>query len=155
MYQRILVPIDGSDASRQGLEQAMRLAKALGARLRLLHVMNQRSWVSPGSPPDVLRSVADELRGNAESLLHEAARSVRDRDIAVDTRLIEAPDAEAGDYILSEARAWPAELIVCGTHGRRGIRRVLMGSDAEYVLRHSEVPVLLVHGQGNAGAKPD
>jgi nucleotide-binding universal stress UspA family protein len=58
--------------------------------------------------------------------------------------MVEAFGAEAGERIIEQASAWPADLIVCGTHGRRGVRRILMGSDAEYILRHSSVPVLMV-----------
>ncbi|MGA7537737.1 MAG: universal stress protein [Steroidobacteraceae bacterium] len=49
-----------------------------------------------------------------------------------------------GACIVQRAREWPADLIVCGTHGRRGVRRLLLGSDAEYILRHTPVPILLV-----------
>jgi len=65
-----------------------------------------------------------------------------------DSRLIEALGTEAGECIIEQMAAWPADLIVCGTHGRRGIRRILMGSDAEYVLRHSTVPVVMVRRSG-------
>ena len=58
--------------------------------------------------------------------------------------LVEALGGKAGDHVLEKGREWPAELIVCGTHGRRGIRRALLGSDAEHIVRNSEVPVLLV-----------
>ena len=52
---------------------------------------------------------------------------------------------------MKEAQAWPADVIVCGTHGRRGIRRIVMGSDAEYIVRHSPVPVLLVRRSESRG----
>jgi len=66
----------------------------------------------------------------------------------VDSRLIEALGDRAGEIIVSEARDWPANLIVCGTHGRRGLKRILMGSDAENVVRNSPVPVLLIRARG-------
>ncbi len=53
-------------------------------------------------------------------------------------------DVQVGECILRAAREYHADLIICGTHGRRGIRRLLVGSDAEYVVRHAPVPVLLV-----------
>jgi len=76
--------------------------------------------------------------------VHEAITAVRDAGITVDSRLIEALGSEAGETIVKEAVSWPADLIVCGTHGRRGVRRILMGSDAEYILRRSPVPVLMI-----------
>jgi len=65
--------------------------------------------------------------------------------------LVEAMGGQAGDYIIREARQWRADLIVCGTHGRRGIRRLVLGSDAEYIVRHTPVPVLLVRSPELAG----
>ena len=65
--------------------------------------------------------------------------------------MLEASSAQVGTIIVDSAREWHAQLIVCGTHGRRGIARWLMGSDAEQVLRTSPVPVLLVR-QGSTSA---
>jgi len=146
MYKRILVPIDGSATAGLGLTEAVKLAKSLGAQVRLIHIMNQTPWVTPDAPSTIIGRMLDELRGSAESILHEATKAVRGAGVEVDSRLIEALGAEAGEYIIDEARSWPAELIVCGTHGRRGLRRMVMGSDAEYILRRSPVPVMLVRG---------
>jgi nucleotide-binding universal stress UspA family protein len=54
----------------------------------------------------------------------------------------------AGEVIIKAAKEWPADVIVCGTHGRRGLRRIVMGSDAEHIVRTSSVPVLLVRKDG-------
>ena len=62
----------------------------------------------------------------------------------VETALVDSVGQRVSDIILDQAAAWPADLIVIGTHGRRGVDRVLMGSDAEQVARRSPVPVLLV-----------
>ncbi len=62
----------------------------------------------------------------------------------VETALIESAEAQIGECIVKKAIEYQSELIVCGTHGRRGMSRLLLGSDAEYVVRHSPVPVLLV-----------
>ncbi len=145
MYPRILVAIDGSEAARTALGEAIRLARTLGSRVRLLHVVNRAAWVPPDADPSVLQHVIDDLRGTGESLLHEATSAARAASIEVDSRLIEALGAPAGEVIVREAASWPASLIVCGTHGHRGLRRLLMGSDAELIVRHCPVPVLLVH----------
>ncbi len=144
MYPNILVAIDGSDAARMGLAEATRLARSLGSRMLLVHVINKAPWVSPAVDYTVLQHLVDELRGTGESLIHEAIADARDEGVDVDSRLIEAIGADAGEIVVKEATSWPASLIVCGTHGRRGLRRILMGSDAEYIVRHSPVPVLLV-----------
>lgn len=149
MYQNILVPIDGSDTSAQGLREAIQLAKALGSRIRLIYVLNKTPWITAGDVPAVIETLVDQLRSTGESLLHEAKVAVRTAGVEVDDRLIEAPGERVGEFVVSEARSWPAQLIVCGTHGRRGVRRLVMGSDAEHIVRNSPVPVLLIRAQGS------
>ena len=148
MYKHVLVPVDGSATARLGLGEAIKLASALEAQIRLVHVVNRLPWVSPGLTGAVVQELTNQLRGTGESILHDAITLARDAGIAADSRLIEALGTEAGECIIEQAAAWPADLIVCGTHGRRGIRRILMGSDAEYILRHSHVPVLMVRRSG-------
>jgi nucleotide-binding universal stress UspA family protein len=144
MYRNILVPIDGSDTARRGLEEAIRLAKALGSRIRLAHVVNERAGVPADLVGVDLRSVVEDQRRGGEQLLSAAHDRVRKEAIEADTLLIEAWGGGAGGLIAQHAKDWPAELIVCGTHGRRGLARLLMGSDAEEIVRQSPVPVLLV-----------
>lgn len=96
----------------------------------------------------MVQALVDQLRSSGECILHDSVSAARAAEVDVDSRLIEAMGTEAGECIIEEATSWPADLIVCGTHGRRGVRRVLMGSDAEYVLRRSPVPVLMVRGPG-------
>jgi nucleotide-binding universal stress UspA family protein len=143
VYQNILVPVDGSETAEQALREAIQLARRLSARIRLIHVVNRMPWITQGSP-GVVEELIDQLRSTGESIIHEAKTAVRDAGIEVDHRLIEAMGERAGEYIVAEANGWPAELIVCGTHGRRGLKRLLVGGDAEYIIRHSPVPVLLV-----------
>lgn len=152
MYPNILVAIDRSEAASRALADATRLARSLGSRLRLVHVINKTPWLSPDIDRSVMQHLIDDLRGTGESLIHDATADVRDEGIDVDSRLIEALGADAGEIIIKEAASWPASLIVCGTHGRRGLRRLLMGSDAEYIVRHSPVPVLLVRGSSSRPA---
>jgi hypothetical protein len=68
----------------------------------------------------------------------------KEAGIAAETQLIDAMGTPVGELIIKVAKEWPADLIVCGTHGRRGVRRIVMGSDAEYIVRHTPVPVLLI-----------
>jgi nucleotide-binding universal stress UspA family protein len=81
-------------------------------------------------------------------MLDEGESIARAAGIEVDTVLVEAMGGQAGTDIVKQAMEWPADLIVCGTHGRRGVRRLVLGSDAEYIVRHTPVPVLLVRGPG-------
>ena len=74
--------------------------------------------------------------------------------VKVDSVLLEEMGSQAGACIVEQAQKWPADLIVCGTHGRRGVRRLLLGSDAEYVVRHTRLPVLLLRGPDEREAAP-
>jgi nucleotide-binding universal stress UspA family protein len=148
VYTKILVPVDGSEVSQLGLAQAIELAKSLGSRIRLVHVVNDLPLVPPEVTGATFDQIFERLRDDGVSVLKSAEAAVRAAGIGVDTKLVEDAGGSAGESILREAAAWPAELIVCGTHGRRGIRRMVMGSDAEHVVRESPVPVLLVRAPG-------
>jgi nucleotide-binding universal stress UspA family protein len=151
MYQNILVPIDGSDTATLGLREAIKLASAGRGRIRLIHVVDERPVVS-APDGDAGGVVIAGLRSAGVSILEEATAVTRDAGVSVDSKLVEDLGGEVGSHIVQEARTWPADLIVCGTHGRRGIRRVVLGSAAEYVVRRSSVPVLLVPSRVPAGA---
>ncbi len=144
MYRNILVPIDESAAAERGLEEAIRLASATGAKIRLVHVVNELSGVPSDLPGVDFRSIVEDLTRSGRTLLTRAEERVRAAGIDADTQLVETWGGRAGKQAVELAKDWPADLIVCGTHGRRGVRRMVMGSDAEYIARHSPVPVLLV-----------
>lgn len=144
MYQRILVPVDGTSTAAQGLREAIELARDQQAEILLLHIVDE--WrVAAGDIAAVnLDAGAKALRDAGAELLKQAEARVREAGISVKTALVEELGVPVGECIVQRARQWPADLIVCGTHGRRGISRVLLGSSAEYILRHAPVPVLLV-----------
>jgi len=147
MYQNILVPIDGSDTAALGLSEAIKLARAVRARIRLVHVVNTVTWVGGHVAQSVLDELINQARSFGECVIHDAQTAVRSADVAVDTRIIEAFGDRAGETVIAEANSWPADLIVCGTHGRRGLKRLLLGSDAEYIVRQAPVPVLLIRSR--------
>ncbi len=153
MYKNILVPIDGSDTARLGLTEAIGLAKSQGSRIRLIHIVNEWPFIQGDVTGATFTRLFEQARDYGASVLHNAQAAVRAAGIEVDTKLLEEPSGPVGEYIVREAAAWPADLVVCGTHGRRGIRRIVMGSDAEYVLRQSPVPILLVRARAE-GAPP-
>lgn len=144
MYQNILVPVDGSSTAARGLAEAIKLASSLHSRIRLLHVVNELVVLAPEISPGAFIQVVDVLRSQGQTLLSDAETTVHQAGIPVSSELTEAMGGQAGDHVVQEALKWPADLIVCGTHGRRGLRRAIMGSDAEYIVRHSPVPVLLI-----------
>jgi len=150
MYQNILVPLDGSLAASRGLTEAIKLAASLHARIRLFHVVNEMVVISPELSTTAFTEVLGLLRTQGEKLLDDGEAAVRKAGVPVESKLTEAMGGQAGDHVVQEAGSWPAHLIVCGTHGRRGLRRMLMGSDAEHIVRHSPVPVLLVRADESA-----
>lgn len=144
MYPLILVPIDDSSVAQRGLDEAIALARRLGSSLRLLNVVDARLLIgevsSLISPDDLLR----HWREAGERLVAEAGARARAKGIAAEGVVRCDPGMRVCDLIVQEAKTADARLIVMGTHGRRGLRRVALGSDAELVLRDSPVPVLLV-----------
>jgi nucleotide-binding universal stress UspA family protein len=147
MYKNILVPVDGSETARSGLLEAIRLAEALGSTIRLIYVLDESRAMYPNLSGELLQQLVDQLRRAGESILVEATATVRSAGVDASSRLIDALGTSVGESIVAAAAEWAADLIVCGTHGRRGLRRLVMGSDAEHVVRHSPVPVLLVRVQ--------
>lgn len=161
MYQRILVPVDGSPTSRAGLEEAIKLAKRLDARIRLLHVVDEMPLaVSAEGFGSISVDLLGLLREGGEQVLAQAKARVEAAGVPVDAVLLDSLKGRLSDHVSAQALAWPAELIVIGTHGRRGIGRMVLGSDAEQVLRHAPVPVLLFrlpateHAPHDAPVKP-
>ena len=145
MYQSILVPVDGSPTSRRGLDEAIAVGRLTGARLRLMHVVDQTSFaMSADAFGAYTGDLLTLLRQGGEQILVDAKAKVEAAGLAADTVLRESLAGRVYDLVTAEALAWPAELIVLGTHGRRGAGRMLLGSDAEQILRLSPVPVLLV-----------
>ncbi|BEP35607.1 universal stress protein [Variovorax sp. V59] len=145
MYQRILVPVDGSSTSSHGLGEAIRLAKVTAGRLRLIHVIDELSFALAmdaysGRTGDWL----NELRAAATKLLEEGKARAAAEGVEADSVLCDNFRGAVPDRVTAEAASWPADLIVLGTHGRRGLGRMVMGSSAEQILRSASVPVLLV-----------
>lgn len=145
MYHHILVPVDGSSTSNQGLEVAIRLGQATGARLHLLHVIDEGMYASGFESYSLYtQSLLPYLKEGGEAILMEASQRVEKAGLLVDQTLVEGLAHWVADAVLDQVPLLHIDLIVIGTHGRRGIGRLVMGSDAEQVLRTSPVPVLLV-----------
>lgn len=131
----VLIPVDGSPVSEQAARVGFNLARGLGARVVLVHALKGRS-----------RTDADQQVSQA--LLERLADLARHERLAVTTRL--ESGLNPGETIVRVARAEGIDLIVMGTHGRGGLERMLLGSVAEHVVRHSPMPVALVRGAGQA-----
>ena len=149
MFRRILVPIDGSPTSRHGLDEAIALAKDQAARIFLLHVVDERVVTQSFDaamyvPANYVDDLLEALRKQGKRLLARAAARIRKARVKFDTILLETMAGGVAETILAQSRKCKADVIVLGTHGRRGVSRLVLGSDAEGVVCGSRVPVLLV-----------
>jgi len=144
MYKKILVPLDGSRNSKQGLDEAIRLARHHKARLRLIHVVDVFVITPTLEGGSYVDGIQETFRASGKKLLARAAGLVHKRGLKADIVMLETIGGRAADVIVAQAKKWRAAIIVIGTHGRRGLNRLVMGSDAEQVIRSSPVPVLTV-----------
>ncbi|MFZ3141583.1 universal stress protein [Polaromonas sp.] len=146
MYQRILVATDGSDLSRTAVSSAIELASAVGAELVALYVVPRYpvSYFEGGitiSIEDIARTekqwsdkgqaIVDEVQKEAE------ARGVKAKAVVAQSDLV-------AESIMAAATKHNCDLVVMASHGRKGIKRVLLGSETQHVLTHSTVPVLVL-----------
>jgi nucleotide-binding universal stress UspA family protein len=151
MSRRILVPIDGSSTSNRGLAEAIKLARGQKAKVCLLHVVDERSiTLAPEMGGIYSDRILDLMRESGKKVLAKAEAAARKRGIKATAILVESISRPVSDVIVGQARRWGADLIVLGTHGRRGLSRLVMGSDAEGVVRTASAPVLLVRAPGRA-----
>jgi nucleotide-binding universal stress UspA family protein len=150
MYQKILVAVDGSTASLRGLDEAIKVAKSTGGRLLLVHVVDELVIATDYVPTVYSAPIFEALRVSGARILAQAATVVRRADLSCEQKLVETLSGRVADEIVKQAAEWRADLIVIGTHGRRGLKRLALGSDAEMVLRLSCVPVLLIRDRAAA-----
>lgn len=149
-YRRILVPVDGSPTAAKGMKAAIKLARESRGKLLLLHVVEEYSaFISPEVGASIV-PILDGLRLAGKRTLARVASSAAKAGAKPQAVLAENIGGRVADTIVKEAKRLRADLIVMGTHGRRGVQRALLGSDAELVVRYSPVPVLLVPAGGRA-----
>ena len=150
MYKQILVAVDGSETSNLALREAIKLAKDQKAKLRLIHVVDETPayLMMDAEAPYLVADLQKALQTVGQKVLSTCADVVREAGIEADTTLKTAKAIGQRIYeeIEEEATRWPADLIVIGTHGRRGFRRLILGSVAEGVTRIATKPVLLIRG---------
>ncbi|WP_149799621.1 universal stress protein [Halorubrum xinjiangense] len=140
LYDRILVPTDGSPEGELAVCHALDLAAVHGASVRAIYVVDTARYA--GMPMETTwEGVGDLLYDDGEAALETVCELAADRDVDVETAVVEgSPSRE----IITHAEEAGCDLVVMGTHGRGGIDRLLLGSVAEKVVRGSSVPVLTV-----------
>jgi len=146
MYSKILVAVDESETSRHALQQAIELARKLSASLRMVHVLDM-SWLPIG--PEVAidtAALSEARRGVGEKIIAAARDTAKAAGFETEAALIETetPMQQVAQAIAKETARWGADLVVLGTHGRRGFQHLMLGSVAEQTVRQSSVPVLLI-----------
>ena len=145
MYKRILVGVDGSDNASVALREAIKLSKELDATLRIIHVVDLVTvkWVSEFAD---LSALQESLRHSGARILDTAEAVAREAGIASETKLVQVTQVNQriGEMIADEAKTWPADLIVIGAHGHRGLHHALLGDVADGVTRTATKPVLLL-----------
>ncbi|MCA0014619.1 universal stress protein [Mesorhizobium sp. B292B1B] len=149
MYTNILVSTDGSDVARKGVEQGIALAKALAAKATVVTVtepmlIDYGTGFTSGSIPsqeevDSFEAASKEFAGQVLDQVREAT----DR-MGVSAEFLHVPDAHPAKAIIETAKSRSCDLIVMASHGRRGIRKLLLGSQTSEVLAEGSVPVLVV-----------
>lgn len=151
MFKRILVAVDGSPASTAGLHSAVDLAMDQQATLLALHVIDDGSlpinFEGAAYPTSYIDAYFEALDKLGRQVLDQALKLARGRGVKIDGVLVRSRGHSVAQVIVKQSLKLKADVIVLGTHGRRGLKRILMGSDAEEVVREASVPVLLVRGR--------
>lgn len=145
MYSKILVPLDGSEIAEQVLPQVMEIAKCAGAEIILLRVPDVPTYDYLMTVPELGVAMRDQAETEAKTYLTKMAFDLRTKGFKVTART----DNGGAVYItiLRTAQALSVDLIAMSTHGRTGLARLVMGSVADDVVRHTTIPVLLVRPQ--------
>lgn len=143
MYKRILVPVDGSPTATRALTAALRMARETLGQVRVLHVLDDLPYASG---MDYAGNVLQLMREEAQRVLAVAQAQAESAGVPAETALEEQTGRRLGDVVAQAAAAWKADLVVVGSHGRRGVARVLLGSGAEQIIRTAAVPVLVIRG---------
>ena len=148
MVRSILVALDGSATSNAELRAALALARDHGATLTGLHVVDDRGIVinlaERQLPAEYFQRLYAAMRKRGQKILARAEGVARKAGVPMTPLLADSRRKMVAQAILDQARETNADIIVMGTHGRRGIARAILGSDAEEVLREANVPLLLV-----------
>jgi nucleotide-binding universal stress UspA family protein len=149
MYAKILLSTDGSDVARKGVEHGIALAKALNAKVTVITVTeplpidygsgHASGWIPSQEEIDRFGAAGKE---RARKVLDEARAMAEQIGISVD--LLHVPNAHPATAIIETAKSRRCELIVMASHGRRGFRKLLLGSQTSEVLANGSVPVLVV-----------
>ena len=148
MYSHILIPTDGSEFAKKAVTVGIKLAGSINARVTFLTVIEpfagigDRQHAFSGMPESVRQQALSYLDAEARRALDHAMATAKAQGVSADAVMVE--EAEADHAIVATATSKGADLVVMGSHGRRGIKAALLGSVTQQVLAHSKVPVLVI-----------
>lgn len=144
MYQRIVVPVDGSETAGKALTVALQTARDSGGCVHLVHVVEGLTPVTADPYGAYSGDVIEMMRQSGRKILEDALVVAQAAGVPADTELFDTFGDRLAEVVADAAQRFKADLLVVGTHGRRGIGRMLMGSGAEHIIRLSPVPVLVI-----------
>ncbi|EXI75621.1 MAG TPA: universal stress protein [Candidatus Accumulibacter phosphatis] len=150
MYKRIMAAVDQSFMTSQVMQVAIEMARTNGAQLAICHAVDEtllaQREVAMMLPNSVGKTEA-RMRLGAQGFLDRLLQDARAAGIDAETKLVESEEKHVSDMLIEAAVDWQADLLVVGTHGRRGIERFFVGSVAERLVRKGQTSLLLVRGE--------
>lgn len=146
MYKRILVATDGSNLSKKAVKSAIELAALCQAELVALKVIARypQSYFEGGMTPDTeaMRQVEQRWSEEAQGVVESVVKAARAKGVV--TKPVVVKSEVVSDAVIAAAKKHNCDVIVMASHGRRGIKRLLLGSETQHVLTHSNLPVLVL-----------
>lgn len=150
MFKKILVCLDGSELAEQVLPYVTEQALRFDSNVVLLQAMASPPFISSSIQPDVAQQLKDQYQeevNKAKVYLDQTALLLREKGVDVETVLLQGAPSEAGKYIVDYAHKNKVDIIAIATHGRGGLKRMIFGSVADFVLRESRLPMLVIRPQ--------
>lgn len=144
MYQRILVPVDGSETANKAMIAALQMARDAGGQVHLVHVVEGMTPLAADPYGAYSGEVIEIMRQSGSKILEDALVVAKAAGVPADTELFDNFGERLAEVVADSATRFKADLIVVGTHGRRGLGRMMLGSGAEQIIRLAPVPVLVI-----------
>ncbi len=149
MYQRILVPVDGSETATKAMITALQMARDSGGQVHLVHVVEGMTPLAADPYGAYSGEVIEIMRQSGSKILEDALEVAKAAGVPADTELFDNFGERLAEVVADAASRFKADLIVVGTHGRRGLGRMMLGSGAEQIIRLAPVPVLVIRHNEN------
>lgn len=144
MYQRILVPVDGSETAIKAMITALQMARDSGGQVHLVHMVEGMTPLAADPYGAYSGEVIEIMRQSGAKILEDALVVAKAAGVPADTELFDNFGERLAEVVADSATRFKADLIVVGTHGRRGLGRMMLGSGAEQIIRLAPVPVLVI-----------